>query len=357
METSSIPELEKSIHLFKDDLNKVEMDTKLTMERSNEISKRIETQDYEDIDELNQLQSVNESLLKQFNELSLNRVLCQRKIDVSDKKIRILKNDYKNPEELKDLEIRIEEDIKYIKDCDKEFKSGDKRRTTALRIPNRRRTFQVKVMLNRNEHDLLNELVQMTGTDKSTFMRDLLNNVKLNKGIYEPQVKAIENAKSDLKEFENNKYQNNNIKEIDIFEPSNFDEATQAISSLDEGNIVIINLLTMDADQAQRATDFIAGAAYSMKGEQEKIGESIFIFTPFKLKINNKFALEGTYEDKFQPAPNELDKLNKIFDEGSMSDETKEFKDKIFKLLMENFKAYKSVNFKELKDIKEKKEF
>ena len=27
---------------------------------------------------------------------------------------------------------------------DKEFKSGDKRRTTALRIPNRRRTFQVK---------------------------------------------------------------------------------------------------------------------------------------------------------------------------------------------------------------------
>ena len=79
MELSSIPELEKSIQLLKDDLSEVEKDIKLTIDRSNEISKRIETQDYEDIDGLNQLQSVNERLLKKYNELSLNRVLCQRK--------------------------------------------------------------------------------------------------------------------------------------------------------------------------------------------------------------------------------------------------------------------------------------
>ena len=347
MELSSIPELEKSIQLLKDDLSEVEKDIKLSIDRSNEISKRIETQDYEDIDGLNQLQSVNERLLKKYNELSMNRVLCQRKIDVSDKKIKILNKDYKNAEELKNLEIGIEEDIKYIKDCNKEFRSGNIVRTTAMRIPNRRRTFQVKVMLNRNEHDLLNELVEMTGTDKSTFMRDLLNNVKLNKGIYEPQVKAFEDAKSDLDEFENKNYQTNNIKEIDIFEPNNFDEATQAVSSLDQGNIVIINLFAMDADQAQRATDFIAGAAYSMKGEQAKIGESIFIFTPFKLQINNKFASEETYEDKSPLAPSDLDKLNKMIDETSMSDETKEFKDKFFKLFMENYKVGKSLKSKD----------
>jgi cell division inhibitor SepF len=49
---------------------------------------------------------------------------------------------------------------------------------------------------------------------------------------------------------------------------------------------VVLNLTIMDPDQAQRAVDFVAGGTYAIDGHQERIGESIFLFTPNCVQVS-----------------------------------------------------------------------
>ena len=72
----------------------------------------------------------------------------------------------------------------------------------------------------------------------------------------------------------------NGISEVIVMEPRSFEEMPQAIQALRERKSVVLNLTIMDPDQAQRAVDFVAGGTYAMDGHQERIGESIFLFTP-----------------------------------------------------------------------------
>jgi cell division inhibitor SepF len=44
----------------------------------------------------------------------------------------------------------------------------------------------------------------------------------------------------------------------------------------------------MDPDQAQRAVDFVAGGTYALDGHQERIGESIFLFTPSCVQVRTQ---------------------------------------------------------------------
>jgi hypothetical protein len=67
---------------------------------------------------------------------------------------------------------------------------------------------------------------------------------------------------------------------IILFEPRSFDEMPRVVTSIDEGKAVIVNLTMMEPDQAQRAVDFVAGGTYGLGGHQERVGESIFLFTP-----------------------------------------------------------------------------
>ena len=72
----------------------------------------------------------------------------------------------------------------------------------------------------------------------------------------------------------------NGMSEVLVMEPRTFEEMPQAIQALRERKSVVLNLTIMDPDQAQRAVDFVAGGTYAMDGHQERIGESIFLFTP-----------------------------------------------------------------------------
>ena len=72
----------------------------------------------------------------------------------------------------------------------------------------------------------------------------------------------------------------NGISEVIVMEPRSFEEMPQAIQALRERKSVVLNLTIMDPDQAQRAVDFVAGGTSAMDGHQERIGESIFLFTP-----------------------------------------------------------------------------
>ena len=82
--------------------------------------------------------------------------------------------------------------------------------------------------------------------------------------------------------------------EVNLLEPKSFDEMPQVIQALRERKTIILNLTMMDPDQAQRAVDFVAGGTYAMDGHQERVGESIFLFTPSCVNVTSTFPAEAS---------------------------------------------------------------
>ncbi|HEY9749645.1 MAG TPA: cell division protein SepF [Allocoleopsis sp.] len=80
----------------------------------------------------------------------------------------------------------------------------------------------------------------------------------------------------------------NGLSEVVVMEPRSFEEMPQAIQALRERKSVVLNLTIMDPDQAQRAVDFVAGGTYAIDGHQERIGESIFLFTPNCVQVTTQ---------------------------------------------------------------------
>jgi cell division inhibitor SepF len=92
---------------------------------------------------------------------------------------------------------------------------------------------------------------------------------------------------------------NNPVAEVVVVEPHSFEEMPQVIQTLRERKSVVLNLNVMDPEEAQRAVDFVAGGTYAIDGHQERIGESIFLFTPSTVKVS---TLSGTVHDSNETA-------------------------------------------------------
>jgi cell division inhibitor SepF len=80
----------------------------------------------------------------------------------------------------------------------------------------------------------------------------------------------------------------NGISEVVVVDPRSFEEMPQVIQALRERRSVVLNLTMMDPDEAQRAVDFVAGGTYAIDGHQERIGESIFLFTPSCVQVTTQ---------------------------------------------------------------------
>ena len=76
--------------------------------------------------------------------------------------------------------------------------------------------------------------------------------------------------------------------EVVVVEPRSFEEMPQVIQALRERRSIVLNLTMMDTDEAQRAVDFVAGGTYAIDGHQERIGESIFLFTPSCVQVSTQ---------------------------------------------------------------------
>ena len=94
----------------------------------------------------------------------------------------------------------------------------------------------------------------------------------------------------------------NGMSEVMVMEPRTFEEMPQAIQALRERKSVVLNLTMMDPDQAQRAVDFVAGGTYAIDGHQERIGESIFLFTPSCVQVKTQSIGEGPQMRPVRPA-------------------------------------------------------
>jgi len=81
---------------------------------------------------------------------------------------------------------------------------------------------------------------------------------------------------------------NNGLSEIIVFEPYSFEKMPEVIEALRERKTVVLNLNMMEPDDAQRAVDFVAGGTYAIDGHQERVGESIFLFTPNSVNVTTR---------------------------------------------------------------------
>lgn len=76
--------------------------------------------------------------------------------------------------------------------------------------------------------------------------------------------------------------------EVMIMEPHSFEDVIGAIQALWLGKSVLLNLTGMAPQQAQRAIDFVAGGIYALDGHQERLAESIFLFTPSSIPVSKQ---------------------------------------------------------------------
>lgn len=77
-----------------------------------------------------------------------------------------------------------------------------------------------------------------------------------------------------------------NPSEMVVLEPRSFDDALGIIENLRSRRAVILNLQGLNAEQSQRLVDFVSGACHALDGNQERIGEAIFLFTPNNVKVS-----------------------------------------------------------------------
>ncbi|NJK40462.1 MAG: cell division protein SepF [Acaryochloridaceae cyanobacterium SU_2_1] len=93
--------------------------------------------------------------------------------------------------------------------------------------------------------------------------------------------------------------------EVLVMEPRAFDEMPQVIQALRERKSVVLNLTMMEPNQAQRAVDFVAGATYTIDGHQERVGDSIFLFTPSCVQVSTSLGVvhEAPPQPSFSARP------------------------------------------------------
>ena len=74
--------------------------------------------------------------------------------------------------------------------------------------------------------------------------------------------------------------------EVMVIEPRSFEESLEIVNNLRDKKSAILNLHLLDREQSQRIVDFLSGATHAIDGNQQKIGEGVFIFTPSNVSIS-----------------------------------------------------------------------
>lgn len=81
---------------------------------------------------------------------------------------------------------------------------------------------------------------------------------------------------------------NNNYKEheVKIIEPRSFGDSKQIVKQLLDNRTVVLNLHLLDKEQSQRTIDFVCGASHALGGAPQKVGDTVFVFTPNSVQLS-----------------------------------------------------------------------
>ena len=88
--------------------------------------------------------------------------------------------------------------------------------------------------------------------------------------------------------------------EVVVSEPRSYDESVSIVKLLKDKKTIILNLHLLDREQSIRIVDFLCGATHALGGNQQKISDLVFIFTPNSVMLSaesqkKKFISDGVW--------------------------------------------------------------
>lgn len=78
--------------------------------------------------------------------------------------------------------------------------------------------------------------------------------------------------------------------EVRMVKPTSLSDAQEITDILLSGRAVVVNMVGISIDTAQRIIDFTSGACYSMSGNLQSISDFIFIITPNNIDLTGEFS-------------------------------------------------------------------
>ncbi len=90
---------------------------------------------------------------------------------------------------------------------------------------------------------------------------------------------------------------NKNNTEVIICEPHSYSESVEFVRYLRDKKSIIVNLNYLDAANACRLVDFLCGATHALNGNQSKISDNVFIFTPVEVALSAEPQNPKTVKD------------------------------------------------------------
>ena len=76
--------------------------------------------------------------------------------------------------------------------------------------------------------------------------------------------------------------------EVMVCEPRSYEDSIGIVKHLKERKTIVLDLHLLDREQALRIVDFLCGATHALSGNQQKIGDSVFIFTPENVALSSE---------------------------------------------------------------------
>lgn len=74
---------------------------------------------------------------------------------------------------------------------------------------------------------------------------------------------------------------------IETVHPTSFNDARAIGEYFRNGVPVVVNLTDMPEDEARRVLDFIAGLAFGLKGDADRVTSRVFLLTPANVEVTD----------------------------------------------------------------------
>ena len=70
-----------------------------------------------------------------------------------------------------------------------------------------------------------------------------------------------------------------------VYQPMSYEDAQNIVDNLRSRKPVIVNMVDLERETAQRVVDFIAGAVYALNGTIRKVSFGIFVIVPSNVSL------------------------------------------------------------------------
>ncbi|KYO66731.1 cell division protein SepF [Thermovenabulum gondwanense] len=81
-----------------------------------------------------------------------------------------------------------------------------------------------------------------------------------------------------------------------VFKPMSFEDVEEIADELKSKRAAIVNLESIDKENAKRIIDFLSGSVYALDGSVKKVGSGTFVFTPSNIDISG-MDIENTMKE------------------------------------------------------------